>query len=81
MAAAFCITPGLLLFGEHKISGEAGNEAQVGVGVYSSKDLNHWKNEGIALSVSEDPAGEINRLRPIGDHRELRDCRWLGQAF
>jgi beta-xylosidase len=46
-------------FGEHKIAGGAGNVAQVGVGVYSSKDLYHWKNEGIALKVSEDPASPI----------------------
>lgn len=48
-------------FGEHKIEGEAGNFAQVGVHVYSSKDLQHWKDEGIALSVSQDPASEIAR--------------------
>ena len=43
-------------FGEHKIEGDAGNYAHVGVGVYSSKDLYNWKNEGIALHVSENPA-------------------------
>jgi beta-xylosidase len=41
-------------FGEHKIEGKIGNTAQVGVGVYSSKDLYNWKNEGIALKVHED---------------------------
>lgn len=46
-------------FGEHKIEGGAGNVAKVGVGVYSSKDLYQWKNEGIALKVSEDPASPI----------------------
>ena len=46
-------------FGEHKIEGGAGNVAHVGVGVYSSKDLYNWKNEGIALKVSEDPASPI----------------------
>lgn len=46
-------------FGEHKIAGTAGNVAHVGVGVYSSKDLYNWKNEGIALAVSEDPNSEI----------------------
>lgn len=40
-------------YGEHKIEGELGNTAQVGVGCYSSNDLYHWKNEGIALSVVE----------------------------
>jgi beta-xylosidase len=40
-------------YGEHKIEGDAGNKAQVGVGCYSSKDLKNWKNEGIALKVVE----------------------------
>lgn len=38
-------------YGEHKIEGKTGNKAQVGVHVYSSKDLYNWKDEGIALSV------------------------------
>lgn len=38
-------------FGEHKIEGEIGNTAQVGVHVYSSKDLYNWSDEGIALPV------------------------------
>ena len=41
-------------FGEHKISGKEGNKAMVGVRVYSSKDLYNWKNEGVALQVSND---------------------------
>lgn len=40
-------------YGEHKIEGKAGNRAHVGVGCYSSSDLYHWKNEGIALKVVE----------------------------
>lgn len=40
-------------YGEHKVEGELGNTAQVGVGCYSSKDLYHWKNEGIVLKVIE----------------------------
>jgi len=43
-------------YGEHK---GKGSTAQVGVGVYSSKDLYHWKNEGVALSVSQDSTSEI----------------------
>lgn len=35
--------------------------AEVGVSVYSSNDLNRWKNEGVALSVSMDPTSEITR--------------------
>ncbi len=41
-------------FGEHKVSGRRGNNAHVGVGCYSSKDLYNWKNEGIALAVVKD---------------------------
>ncbi len=48
-------------FGEHKIAGEAGNAAHVGVHVYSSTDLCNWKDEGIALKVSEDPRSPIVR--------------------
>lgn len=46
-------------FGEHKIEGEAGNAAHVGVHVYSSHDLYNWKDEGIALAVSDDPKSPI----------------------
>ncbi len=48
-------------YGEHKIEGEAGNQAQVGVHVYSSSDLYQWKDEGIALKVDDDPQSEIVR--------------------
>ncbi|OIR12907.1 glycosyl hydrolases family 43 [mine drainage metagenome] len=46
-------------FGEHKIEGRKGNSAQVGVHCYSSKDLYNWKDEGIALSVSDDAKNDI----------------------
>lgn len=46
-------------FGEHKIEGEAGNRAMVGVHCYSSKNLYDWKDEGIVLSVSDDPKSDI----------------------
>ncbi len=46
-------------FGEHKVKGKAGNKAHVGVHVYSSKDLYNWTDEGIALSVSDDPDNDI----------------------
>jgi hypothetical protein len=46
-------------FGEHKIAGELGNTAQIGVHVYSSKDLYNWTDQGIALAVATDPASEI----------------------
>lgn len=40
-------------FGEHKVEGEKGNLAQVGIHCYSSKDLYNWKDEGVALPVSK----------------------------
>jgi len=46
-------------FGEHKIEGEAGNVAHVGVRAYSSKDLYNWKDEGVALKVSDDITNDI----------------------
>ncbi|MCA0932492.1 glycoside hydrolase family 43 protein [Lutimonas saemankumensis] len=46
-------------FGEHKTEGEAGNKANVGVHCYSSKDLYNWKDEGVALSVSNDSSSLI----------------------
>ncbi len=46
-------------FGEHKIAGEAGNRAHVGVRCYSSRDLFSWKNEGVALAVSDEPGHEL----------------------
>ena len=48
-------------FGEHKVAGPEGNTAQVGVAVYSSADLSRWKDEGIALKVSDDPRSDIAR--------------------
>ncbi|TKC10486.1 beta-glucanase [Pedobacter polaris] len=46
-------------FGEHKVAGEIGNTAQVGVHCYSSKDLYNWKDEGTSLTVSDDPQSDI----------------------
>lgn len=48
-------------FGEHKIAGETGNRAEVGVHVYTSRDLLAWTDAGIALAVSHEPASEISR--------------------
>jgi len=48
-------------FGEHKIGGGAGNRAQVGVHVYTSRDLYSWIDGGIALAVSDDPGSELVR--------------------
>jgi hypothetical protein len=46
-------------FGEFKTDGRAGNFAHVGVSCYSSKDLLHWRDRGIALHVSSDPTSDI----------------------
>ena len=48
-------------FGEHKVAGEAGNFAQVGVRCSSSGDLVNWKDEGIALAVSDEVGSPIER--------------------
>ncbi|MES2477139.1 MAG: glycoside hydrolase family 43 protein [Verrucomicrobiota bacterium] len=48
-------------FGEHKIAGEEGNRAHVGVHVYASEDLVHWLDAGIALAMDEAPGSEIPR--------------------
>lgn len=44
-------------FGEHKTEGEEGNLTNVGVHCYSSTDLEHWTDEGIALSVEPEGSG------------------------
>ena len=46
-------------FGQHMVAGDAGNRTQVGVHCYSSTDLYNWKDRGIALAVSDDPASDI----------------------
>lgn len=48
-------------YGEHKIAGEAGNRAHVGVHVYASTDLYNWRDEGVALAVSDDPESPITK--------------------
>lgn len=48
-------------FGEHKIEGEIGNSAQVGIHCYSSKNLYNWKDEGIALAVSKNENSPITK--------------------
>ena len=46
-------------FGEHR--SKRGNSAQTGVHVYSSKDLYNWKDEGVALRMSDDPKSDITK--------------------
>ena len=47
-------------YGEHKIEGEIGNTAQVGVHLYTSENLYDWNDEGIVLKVNKkDPSSDI----------------------
>lgn len=48
-------------YGEHKVAGEIGNTAQVGVHCYSSKDLYNWKDEGVVLRVLNDTTSDIQK--------------------
>lgn len=48
-------------FGEHKVTGEIGNTAQVGVHCYSSKDLYNWTDKGIALQVTDNAGSDIQK--------------------
>jgi hypothetical protein len=48
-------------FGEHKVEGEIGNSAQVGANVCTATDLHNWTDDGMALAVSADPAGDVVR--------------------
>jgi beta-xylosidase len=74
-------------FGEHKIAGEKGNRAYVGVGCYSSKDLYNWKNEGIALSVvknSNHPLAEgciIERPKVIYNQKTRQFVMWFHHEY
>jgi hypothetical protein len=62
-------------FGEHKVAGEAGNRAQVGVHVYSSRNLTDWHDDGIALAVTDDPASDIVRGAIIERPKVIRNPR------
>ena len=46
-------------FGEHKA--ENTSNAMVGVTCYSSKNLTDWKNEGVALAVSDEQGSDIEK--------------------
>ncbi len=46
-------------YGEHR--GTNGRDARLGVTCYSSTDLLNWKNEGIVMSVSDDPQSDITK--------------------
>lgn len=46
-------------YGEHKC--DTTSSAMVGVTCYSSKNLTDWTNEGVAMSVADDPQSDITR--------------------
>ncbi len=48
-------------FGEHKEAGKMGGKALVGVHVYSSKDLYNWKENGVALAMSNDTTSMLQK--------------------
>jgi len=63
-------------FGEFKTAGRGGNVANVGVSVYSSTDLFHWKSRGIALAVVEDdPHHDITKGCVIERPKVIRSPR------
>jgi len=68
-------------FGEHKIEGEAGNFAHVGVHVYSSRDLYRWTDEGVALAVSGDAGSLIERGCKIERPKVIRCERGGAHKF
>src|SRR5690554_4807638 len=71
-------------FGEHKIEGEEGNRAQVGVHCYSSEDLYNWIDEGIVLSVMPEGSGSdiekgsiIERPKVIYNEKTKKYVMWF----
>lgn len=71
-------------FGEHKIEGEAGNLAMVGVHCYSSGDLYSWKDEGIALKVIKNQPGNdieegcvLERPKVIYNNKSGKFVMWF----
>ena len=49
-------------FGENKC--DTTSSAMIGVMCYSSKDLMHWENRGVALYVSDEKDSDIEHLLP-----------------
>ena len=80
-------------YGEHKIEGEKGNRAQVGIHVYSYGILYNVKDEGIALSVDIEGSGTdnekgciIERPKVIYNEKTGKFVMWFhlelkGQAY
>jgi hypothetical protein len=75
-------------FGEHKVAGERGNRAQVGVHCYTSTDLYRWKDAGIAFAVDpDDPTSEVTqgcileRPKVIYNKRTQQFVMWFHLEF
>lgn len=68
-------------FGEHKVEGKIGNTAQVGVHVYTSKDLYNWEDKGIALNVQKEGLLEkgcvIERPKVIYNDKTKKFVMWF----
>lgn len=71
-------------FGEHKVAGEVGNTAQVGVHCYSSNNLYDWKDEGIALTVAPEGSGSeiekgciLERPKVIYNEKTRKYVMWF----
>lgn len=65
-------------YGEHKIGGWDGRLAFVGVHVYSSTDLGHWIDRGIALPVNDIPGHPVCRGCRI-ERPKVIFCRKTGK--
>lgn len=65
-------------YGEHKIGGWDGRLAFVGVHVYSSTDLEHWIDRGIALPVNDIPGHPVCRGCRI-ERPKVIFCRKTGK--
>lgn len=70
-------------FGEHKVAGEKGNRAYVGVHCYTSKDLHHWVDSGIVLAVDGAqnspiaPGAIIERPKVIYNKKNKQFIMWF----
>ncbi len=70
-------------FGEVKGMGKDGNIAMDGVSCYSSKDLTHWKNEGLALKMIADtnsmlqPGCILERPKVIYNAKSKKFVMWF----
>ena len=62
-------------FGEHKIYGDFGNRAFVGVHCYSSENLVDWTDCGIALSVTNEVGHDIEAGCIIERPKVLRNAK------